>query len=89
MEPDFEKIKAIATIVITAIVNVANVMGYAMDADVWINAVLSILSAASIAYAWWKNQNVTKEAQEAQKVLDFLKQVDGEYHIEMEVEAGE
>ena len=68
-----ERIKAIATIVVTAIVNIANVCGYAMDADVWINAVLSILSAISIIYSWWFNQNVTQEAQEAQKVLRMLK----------------
>ncbi len=70
---NIERIKAIATIVITAIVNIANVCGYAMDADVWINAVLSILSAISIICSWWFNQNVTQEAQEAQKVLRMLK----------------
>ena len=71
---DFEKAKAIATIVITAIINVANVCGYAMDADMWVNAALSVLSAASIIYAWWKNQNVTQEAQIAQMFLDDLKE---------------
>lgn len=72
---DFEKIKAIATIVITAVVNVANVLGYAMDADMWLNAVLSVLSAAAIIYAWWKNQNVTPEAQLAQAYLNDLKDI--------------
>ena len=70
---NMERIKAIATIVVTAVVNIANVMGYAMDADVWLNAVLSVLSAISIIYAWWKNQNVTDEAQQAQLVLNQLK----------------
>jgi len=70
---NMERIKAIATIVVTAVVNIANVMGYAMDADVWLNAVLSVLSAISIIYAWWKNQNITDEAQQAQLVLNQLK----------------
>jgi uncharacterized membrane protein YqjE len=68
-----ERIKAIATIVVTAVVNIANVMGYAMDADVWLNAVLSVLSAISIVWSWWKNQNITDEAQQAQLVLNQLK----------------
>lgn len=68
-----ERIKAIVTIVVTAIVNVANVMGYAADADQWVNVALSILSAITILYAWWKNQNVTDEAIQAQAYLDDLK----------------
>jgi len=68
-----ERTKAIATIIVTAAVNVANVCGYALDADAWVNVVLSVLSAVSIAYSWWKNQNVTPEAQAAQLFLDQLK----------------
>ena len=68
-----ERVKAIITIVVTAAVNIANVYGYAVDADAWVNVALSIVSAASILYAWWKNQNVTEAAQEAQKYLDELK----------------
>lgn len=70
---NIERVKAIVTIVVTAIVNIANVCGYALDADQWVNVALSILSAITIIYAWWKNQNVTEEAQEAQAYLDSLK----------------
>ena len=70
---NIERVKAIATIVVTAIVNIANVLGYAWDADAAVNAVLSVLSAVTIAYSWWKNQNVTFAAQQAQKYLDDLK----------------
>ena len=68
-----EKTKAILTIVVTAAVNVANVLGYAQDADAWVNVVLSIASAVCIVYSWWFNQNVTPEAQQAQLVLNNLK----------------
>lgn len=68
-----EKIKAIITIVVTAAVNVANVCGYALDADMWVTSVLSVVSVISILYSWWKNQNVTDAAIEAQKVLNTLK----------------
>ena len=68
-----EKVKAIVTIVVTAAVNVANVCGWALDADAWLNAALSVASVACIIYSWWKNQNVTEAAQQAQLVLNQLK----------------
>lgn len=70
---DFEKAKAIATLVIVCAVNVCNVLGYAVDAEPWVNAVTSVLSVIAIVYAWWKNQNVTPEAAQAQVLLDALK----------------
>ena len=73
---NYEQLKAIITIVITAAVNVANVVGYAVDAEVWVNAALSVLSAVTIIYAWWKNQNLTPEAQCAQEFLKYLKSDD-------------
>lgn len=68
-----EKAKAILTIIVTAAVNIANVYGYAVDAEAWVNVALSVASAVTVAYAWWKNQNVTPEAQQAQLVLNNLK----------------
>ena len=68
-----ERAKAIITIVVTAAVNIANVCGFALDADQWANVVLSIASAICIAWSWWKNQNVTAEAQQAQLYLNELK----------------
>ena len=70
---NIERIKAILTIIITAAVNVANILGYAWDADAIVNAVLTIFSFVCIMYSWWFNQNITDEAQQAQLVLDELK----------------
>jgi hypothetical protein len=70
---NMERTKAIVTIVVTAAVNVANVCGYALDADQWVNVALSVLSAIAILYSWWKNQNVTESAQKAQIYLDELR----------------
>ena len=68
-----ERAKAIITIIVTAIVNIANVYGYAVDAEAWINVALSILSAICIAWSWWKNQNITYAAQQGQLVVDNIK----------------
>ena len=65
--------KAIATLVIVCAVNVCNVLGYAVDAEPWVNAATSVLSVIGIVWAWWKNQNVTDEAASAQILLDALK----------------
>lgn len=68
-----ERVKAILTIIVTAGVNIANILGYAYDLDTILNAVLTIFSFICIAYSWWFNQNVTDEAQQAQIVLNDLK----------------
>lgn len=68
-----ERAKAIATLVIVCAVNVCNVLGYAVDAEPWVNAATSVLSVVGIVWAWWKNQNVTDEAASAQILLDALK----------------
>ena len=68
-----EKAKAILTIVVTAAVNIANVYGYAVDAEAWVNVALSVASAVTVLWSWWFNQNVTPEAQQAQLVLNNLK----------------
>lgn len=68
-----ERTKAILTIIVTAVVNVANVCGFAFDADAWVSVVLSIASAITVLWSWWKNQNVTVEAQQAQRYLNELK----------------
>lgn len=68
-----ERAKAIITIVITAAINIANLYGFAVDAGAVVNAVLTVLSFICIAWSWWKNQNVTTEAQTAQIYLNKLK----------------
>lgn len=69
-----ERIKAAVTLIVTAVVNVANLFGYALDAETWVNAALTIASFALILYTWWKNQNITPEAAQAQMLLDALKE---------------
>ena len=69
-----ERIKAIVTIIVTAIVNIINLYGYAVDAGALVNAIFTIVSFICIIWSWWKNQNVTEEAQQAQLLLNDLKE---------------
>lgn len=68
-----ERAKAIITIVLTAVFNIANLYGYAIDAGAAIEAVLTFISFVLIIWSWWKNQNVTVEAATSQKFLKYLK----------------
>lgn len=47
--------------------------GVAMDADALFTGVMLVISVAVYIWAWYKNNNVTKAATKAQKVLDEMK----------------
>lgn len=68
-----ERTKAIITIVITAVLNIANLYGFAVDAGAVVNAVLTVLSFICIAWSWWRNNNMTYAAQQGQLVVDNIK----------------
>lgn len=68
-----ESAKAIVTLLVTVALNIANAAGYAFDFGTAYNVLFGVLALASVAYAWWKNQNVTDAAQKAQEYLDELK----------------
>ena len=68
-----ETLKALVTLLVTVALNVANAAGYAFDFGMVYNVVFGVLALVSVAYAWWKNQNVTEAAQQAQEYLDELK----------------
>lgn len=68
-----ESLKAIVTLVVVVALNIANAVGYAFDFGTVYNVLFGVLALASVAYAWWKNQNVTEAAQKAQEYLDELK----------------
>lgn len=68
-----ERTKAVASIAITAGANIANVVGFAVDAEPFVTAVTSVISAASIVWAWWRNNNVTVAAMVGDAVTSDIK----------------
>lgn len=70
-----EQIKAIATlgVALAALALVFAITFGAVDADALTGAVAAVLAIGSTVVAWWRNNNVTEAAQDAQKVLDGLK----------------
>ena len=47
--------------------------GIAVDANDIFVGVMLVISVAAYIWAWWKNNNVSKAATEAQRVLEELK----------------
>lgn len=60
--------------------------GIAIDADALFVGVMLVISVIVYIWVWWKNNNVSKAATEAQKVLDEMKK-GVEVVIEDEVDA--
>lgn len=48
--------------------------GIAVDADALFVGLMLVVSVIVYIWVWWKNNNVSKAATEAQKVLDEMKQ---------------
>lgn len=64
---------AIGRLIVTILASITATLGWSFDADLWLNIFLSILSVVLLAYSWWKNNNITLAAQEAQSVLSNIK----------------
>lgn len=56
------RLGAVVTILVTAAVNIANLYGYNIDADAAVKAALTVGSAVSIVWSWWRNNDLTEEA---------------------------
>lgn len=74
MEFNSQSAIAFARLLVTLAVGVATVFGWTLDAELWLNIILSIAGVVLFAYSWWKNNNITSAAQEAQEVLNEIKQ---------------
>ena len=68
-----ECIMGIVRGIVPVVVTVLTIFGISADADILITVIGLILSIVTFVWSWWKNNNITLAAQQAQKVLDDLK----------------
>jgi SPP1 family holin len=74
-----ESTKAIINLVIEAILFLNAILTAAgknplpLDTDAITVTLTSVFAGISAVYCWWKNQNITVEAQTAQKIADEMK----------------
>lgn len=68
-----ERVTAIARLLVTLAAMVAGGVGIALDADALYTVLACALALAASAYSWWKNNNLTEAAAQAQAYLDTIK----------------
>ena len=71
-----ERAGAIARLVCTLVAGIATMLGFYLDADELFTGICCIVALVCLVYTWWKNNNITDAAIEAQGVLDALKSGD-------------
>lgn len=69
-----ERLIAIVRLVIPVIIMIGNMAGYALDAGLITNIVMTVATFVAFVWAWWKNNNITEAAQTAQEYLNKLKE---------------
>lgn len=67
----------------------AAMAGIALDANALFTGACIVLAAISYAWSWWKNNNVTSAATDAQEILDLIKKQDGMALDPSELDEGE
>lgn len=55
----------------------AAMFGFAIDADALFVGAACVVAAVAYVWSWWKNNNVTEAATDAQEILDLIKEQDG------------
>ena len=72
-----ETFKAAASMIAILAVNVANMIGLSLDADFLTQSFLCAFAIATLIWGVWKNHNFTQAAQDAQNILNALKDGSG------------
>ena len=70
---DSEKVMAIARLAVSLALAIASGFGLALDADALLTGVGCVLALAAFVYSWYKNNNLTDAAVQAQHYLDAIK----------------
>lgn len=79
-----ETIVAFVRLACMAITGSAAMLGFAIDAEVVYNVATVALWATALIWGWWRNNNVTAAATDAQEFVELFKNT--EPRCDMEVE---
>lgn len=79
---------SLARLLVSIALSIFTFIGWSIDYDLLFNMVLTVLTLALFIYTWWKNNNITKAAQEAQLVLNQIKRAEADATI-VELKADE
>lgn len=74
MELNKETAAAIVRLAIALIASIFTVLGWSFDQELWSNILMTAVTLyLLVRELWWKNNNVTKAAQEGQIIVDAIK----------------
>ena len=73
-----ETVKAVFRLLVPLAVSVLSTFGWDLDWDLWLNICISFIAVCLFLWTWWKNNNITEAAQEAQLLLNEIKQTEKE-----------
>lgn len=77
MENKAQTLMAFARLGCTVIASGAAMAGFAVDADALFTGAAMVIALICYVWSWWKNNNVTTAATDAQEILDLIKLQDG------------
>lgn len=64
---------AIIRLIVTAIGMIATTFSWTIDTNLIFNILVSVAAGVLLIWTWWKNNNVTEAAQQAQEMLNEIK----------------
>lgn len=73
MELNKESFIAIIRLIVTAVGMIATTFSWTVDTNFIFNILVSIAAGVLLIWTWWKNNNVTEAAQQAQEMLNEIK----------------
>lgn len=68
-----QTIMAFIRLLCSVIASGAAMAGFALEADALFTGITLVLAIVAYIWSWWKNNNVTDAAKEAQELLEFIK----------------
>ena len=73
MRWNHERLVAVVRLACALAATAAAGFGVALDADALVTVFLTVIACASCIWSWWKNNNVTQAAQDAQAYLEAIR----------------
>ena len=83
-----ETAMAFIRLLCSVIASGATMVGFALDADALFTGAALVLAIIAYVWSWWKNNNVTQAAIEAQGMLDLMKKGNDDRRDPEDVEEG-
>lgn len=73
-----QRVGAVIRLAVMLVAAVAGGFGLTVDADSLLTIASCAVALVAGVYSWWKNNNLTQAAQQAQEYLDAIKATDDE-----------